>query len=81
MRIPLWEWGVTRETRNRPVGVCKTRHGAVTALSRALMDARRPARGNVVPVVLVDAAHAASYYQRFPVAHTATYEGGAIRWS
>jgi hypothetical protein len=81
VRVPLWEWGITRETRNRPVGVSMTRHGAMAAMSRALLETGRPARGSVAPVVLVDAAHSASYYQRLPVVRTAVYEAGVIRWS
>jgi hypothetical protein len=80
MRVPLWEWCVTRETRNRPVGVSMTRHGAMTALSRAPVEAGRPARGCIMPVVLVDRVHSGAYYQRLPVTHTAIYEEGAVRW-
>jgi hypothetical protein len=81
MRIPLWEWGVTRETRSNPVGVSMTRHGAMTALSRALVEVGRPARGSVAPIVLIGTAQSAACYQRLPAAQTATYDEGTIRWS
>ena len=54
--------------------------GAMAALSRALLEAGRPARGSVVPVVLVDAVHSEPYYQRLPVCRTAECEDGAVRW-
>lgn len=80
MRIPLWEWGVARDMRSNPVGVSGTRHGAMAALSRALVQAGQPARGNVVPVVLIDAAGSEPHYFRFPALSTAIYDRDVIRW-
>jgi hypothetical protein len=81
VRTPLWEWSVARDARNSPVGVSMTLRGAMTALSRALVGGERPARGSVMPVVLVDATRSDPYYERLPVMYTASWENGAIRWS
>jgi hypothetical protein len=80
VRVPLWEWQVARGARCSPVGLSGTRHGAMAALSRALIEAGRPGRGSIVPVVLVDSMYTEPYYQRFPVISVAVYEQGAIRW-
>jgi hypothetical protein len=81
VRIPLWEWRVMRDSRNSPVGVSMTRPAAMAALSQALLEVGRPARGSVAPVVLVDAVHTEPYYQRLPVCRTAECRDGAVRWS
>ena len=80
VRVRMWEWGVTRETRSNPVGVSMTEHGAMAALSRALVEAGQPNHGTVAPLVLVDSMRGADYYNRFPPVRIAVYERGVIRW-
>jgi hypothetical protein len=43
MVVEVWDWAVTREARSRPVGVSMKRDRARAALSRALVEAGRPA--------------------------------------
>jgi hypothetical protein len=81
MRIPLWEWAITQDARNNPVGVSMTEHGAMTALSRALIKTGRPAQGTVAPLDLVDAITTEDYYDRYPPIRNAEYAHGVIRWT
>jgi hypothetical protein len=81
MRIPLWEWGVTQDARHKPVGVSMTEHGAMDALSRALIKGGQPARGIVAPVDLVDSVTTGDYYDRYPPIRSAEYAQGVIRWT
>jgi hypothetical protein len=62
----LWEWAVLGDVRSRPVGVCTTEHAAMRALSKALVAAGRPARGQVGQVTLVRPVLADSLYVREP---------------
>jgi len=81
VRVELWEWGVCQDDRKNPVGVCMTRHGAMAALSRALLAAGQPGHGGVGPVMLLDTApHSDIHYLRFPVMNIAVYDQGVIRW-
>jgi hypothetical protein len=77
---PLWEWAVLREPRNRPVGLCATEHAAMEALSKALVAAGRPARGQVGQVTLIRPIQADPAYLRQPPERTAVYDGTAIQW-
>jgi hypothetical protein len=77
----LWEWGVLREARNRPVGVCRTEHAAMGALSKALIAAGRPARGQVGQVTLVRPVREDPLYVREQPGRTAVYDGSVISWS
>jgi hypothetical protein len=81
MRIPLWEWAITQDARDHPVGVSMTEHGAMSALSRALVKAGRPALGTVAPLDLVGSISTGNYYDRYPAVHTAEYSQGVIRWT
>lgn len=81
MIIPLWEWAVFREVRDAPVGVSMTRHGAMEALARALIETGRPSRGRVFPVLLTESVHESAFYVRLPVWHTAIYDGQRIQWA
>jgi hypothetical protein len=77
-----WEWTVERDSAGGSAGVCETCRGAIEALSKALIERRRPGCGSVVPVVLlVGAIREEDQYQRLPSVHTAVYEQGAIQWS
>lgn len=76
----LWEWGVLREPRNHPVGLSKTEHGAMEALSRALIAAGRPARGQVGQVTLIRPVQADAAYLRGAPERTAEYDGSVILW-
>lgn len=76
----FWEWAVLRETRNRPVGLCATEHAAMEALSKALIDAGRPARGQIGQVTLIRPIQTDPAYLRHPPERTATYDGTAIQW-
>jgi hypothetical protein len=58
-----------------------TEHGAMAALSRALIKAGRPAQGVVAPLDLVDSITTEDYYDRYPAIHTADYAQGVIRWT
>lgn len=76
----LWEWVVLQEPRNNPVGVSKTEHGAMEALSRALVAAGRPARGQVAQVTLIRPVQADPSYLRQPPERTAKYDGAVLHW-
>jgi hypothetical protein len=76
----LWEWSVLRDVRNRPVGVCMTKHAAMSALSKALIAAGRPARGHVAQATLVRPVHEDPLYEREPPVQTAIYDGAVISW-
>jgi hypothetical protein len=77
----LWEWAVTREAHSGPVGVCMTRHGAMEALSKALIAAGRPSTGRVAQIKLSASTHQGPIYLRGFPARMATYDGTVIRWS
>ena len=77
----MWEWGVMSGGRSNPVGLSMTRHGAMAALSRALIATGRPTRGSVVLLVWTDISQSGPHYLRLPVKHTATHEQGVIWWS
>jgi hypothetical protein len=77
----LWEWGVLREVRNRPVGVCMTEHAAMDALSKALIATGRPARGQVGMATLVRPVREDPLYVREPPGRTAVYDGSVISWT
>jgi hypothetical protein len=77
----LWEWVLARDSLGGSAGLCVTRHGAMEALSKALIASGRPRRGSVGPVKLrIDVLREQDCYERFPAEHTAVYEGGAIQW-
>lgn len=70
-----------RDERNRPVGLCGTEHGAMTALSKALIAAGRPARGQIGQVTLVRPVQRDALYVREPPGRTARYDGSVIAWT
>jgi hypothetical protein len=76
----LWEWAVLREDHSHPVGLCGTEQGAMDALSKALIAAGRPARGQVGQVTLIRPVQADAAYIREPPEMTAVYDGSVIRW-
>jgi hypothetical protein len=76
----LWEWAVLRTARNHPVGVSKTEHGAMEALSKALIEAGQPGQGQITQVTLIRPVQAEPTYLRQPPERTATYDGKVIRW-
>jgi hypothetical protein len=78
--IPLWEWAVLREPRDSPVGLSATKHAAMEALSKALVAAGRPARGQVRQVSLIRPIQTDPAYLRQPPERTAVYDGTAIQW-
>ena len=81
MPIPLWEWVVARDAQGGSAGLCMTRHGAMEALSRALVAAGRPSRGTVAQVKLIRPADDEPGYLRGFPERTAVYDGGVIQWS
>jgi hypothetical protein len=79
--VPLWEWAVMCDAHCGPVGVCMTQHGAMEALSKALVAAGRPASGRVAQIKLIRSVRAdPSYLRGFP-ARKAVYDGAVIQWS
>jgi hypothetical protein len=58
-----------------------TEHGAMAALSGALIAAGRPARGQVGPVALVRPVREDPLYVREPPERTAIYDGSMISWT
>jgi hypothetical protein len=78
--IRLWEWDVARDAQGGSVGLSDTRHGAMEALSRALVQAGRPTRGHVVPVALRRPVHEPAYYLRGIPVRTAVFDGEVIQW-
>lgn len=80
MIIPLWEWAIARDAQGGSAGVCRTRHAAMEALSKALIAAGRPATGRVAQVKLISTVHRAPAYLRGIPKRTAVYDGRIIRW-
>jgi hypothetical protein len=80
MVTPLWEWVMPRDSGGGCVGVSMTRDGAIAALTQALIEARQPGQGCVVPLLLSDHVCRSFHYIRLPVECTAIYDGGTIRW-
>jgi hypothetical protein len=80
MTVSLWEWAVTRDEQGGSAGVSMTRHGAMQALTMALVRAGRPRSGHVVPVLLARPVNCSPYYLRGPLAETAVFDGEAVRW-
>lgn len=80
MIAQFWEWGVIRETGNRPVGVCRTEQAAMEALSKALIAAGLSSTGQVAQVTLIRPVQADAAYLREPPERTACYDGKVIRW-
>jgi hypothetical protein len=78
--VRLWEWDVARDAQGGSVGLSDTRHGAMEALSRALVQAGRPTHGRVVPVTLRRPTHEPAYYLRGGPERTAEFDGEVIRW-
>jgi hypothetical protein len=81
MVTPLWEWVMPRQSGGGCVGVSMTRHGAMEALTRALIKDGCPGQGCVVPLLLSDHESRSFHYIRLPVEYTAIYDGGTVRWS
>lgn len=81
MIAQVWEWAVHRETRNRPVGICDSEDAAMTALSKALIAAGRPGRGQVGSAALVRPVQQDPLYVREPPGRTAVYDGSVISWT
>lgn len=79
MCVHLWEWAVDQGRDGNPAGVSSERHRAMEALAQSLIASRRPARGHVVPVSLVDGVRESFYVSHFPIC-TADYAEGVIRW-
>jgi hypothetical protein len=77
----LWEWTVLRDERNRPVSICRTRQAAMAALSKALIVAGRPARGQVAQATLVRPVRQDALYVREAPQCTAVYDGSAVVWT
>jgi hypothetical protein len=78
----LWEWTLARDSLGGSAGLCVTRHGAMEALSEALIASGRPRCGSVGRVKLrVDVVREQDCYERFPPEHTAVYEQGAVQWT
>jgi hypothetical protein len=78
--IRMWEWDVARDAHGGSVGLSGTRHGAMEALSRALLQAGRPTRGRIVPVTLRRPAHEPAYYMRGIPVRIAVFDGQVIQW-
>ena len=81
MITQLWEWGVLRDDRNRPVGMCATKHAAMEALAKALIAGGCPARGQVGQVTLVRPVQAEPAHIREHPDRIAVYDGSAISWT
>jgi hypothetical protein len=78
--IQFWEWSIPRDTEGGSVGLCGTEHRAMEALSKALVAAGRPARGQVGQVTLVRPINKDPLYVREEPERTAVYDGSVIRW-
>lgn len=81
MIAQLWEWAILHEPRNRPVGLCGTEHAAMAALSKAMIAAGRPARGQIVQAALVRPVREDALYVRQAPERTAVYDGKVISWT
>lgn len=80
MITSLWEWSIRRDANGSSAGISRTRHGAMQALAKTLIQAGRPRHGQVIPVLLADPLHDAPRYLRGQPAHTAIYDGRVLRW-
>ena len=80
MFVRLWEGDVTRDAQGGSVGLSDSRHSAMEALSRALIQADRPTSGRVVPVTLRRPAHEPAYYMRGIPVRIAVFDGQVIQW-
>lgn len=78
--VPMWEWVVARDADGGSAGVCQTRHAAMLAMTRALLQARGPRTGHVTKVIFTSPLHRQPYYVRGFPQLTAEYDGTAIRW-
>jgi hypothetical protein len=77
----LWEWSIPRDAHGGSAGVSMTRHGAMEALSRVLVQAGRPGSGQVLPLTLTGPVRHERHYLRGSPERTAVYDRQAIRWS
>jgi hypothetical protein len=77
---PLWEWSIAWDASSSSAGLSATQHGAMSALSRALIHGGRSVTGQVLPMFLVEPLHAQSYYLRSWPRYTAVFDGVSIQW-
>lgn len=68
MVTPLWEWAMPRDGDGGCVGVPMTRHGAMEALTKALIRTERPGDRNCL---LPSGVHSAHGRRRAIAAHPA----------
>jgi hypothetical protein len=80
MLIRLWEWEIVEGARYGECGVSGTSHGAMDALSHALIALEGQGTGRVTPVVLVNAVFGSPSYLRENPECIARYHNGAITW-
>lgn|SRR5487761_250428 len=80
MGVPMWEWLVSGGACDDTAGLSETRHGAMDALSRTLIEGRGNAIGYVLPIVLVNGV-SGPFYVRGDALNTASYDSGVIRWT
>jgi hypothetical protein len=79
MHVPMWEWLVSGGARDGTTGLSGTRHGAMDALSRTLIEGHGNAIGYVAPIVLMTGV-SGSFYMRGNALDKASYDSGVIRW-
>jgi hypothetical protein len=72
---------VARDEAGASAGISHTRRGAIQAMTRSLVEARRPRTGHVLPVLLTEPAHKSPYFLRGHPESTAVFDGKAIRWT
>jgi hypothetical protein len=79
MCVRLWKWAVVEGACDGAVGVSMTCHGAMEALSRALVASQALALGKVVQIALVDGVWEPLYLWNGPE-RVAECREGVIRW-
>ena len=80
MGVPMWEWLIAGGACDGTSGLSMTRHGAMDALSRTLIEGRSNAIGRVTRIVLEDGI-SGPFYVRGQSSHTASYDSGVIKWT
>lgn len=79
MSVRMWEWIIDFEADRDAAGVSGSIHGAMHALSLALVQTGGPSTGHVISMLTRDGADG-WHYDRLEIAYTARFEKGVIKW-
>lgn len=79
MSVPLWKWDVVQAPQGGICGVSGSPHGAMEALSLALIETAG-VLGEVTPVTLTDIVIGYPFYLQSGPKWHAKYSDGVITW-